>query len=80
MAQKKIDHGTQVFKNIREVVDGNADDAESRLQNSVITVKVATDFGVIDSAKVYYIDGVIDMNGVTVEIPSGGISLIIPPG
>jgi len=75
MAQRKIDHGTQVFKNIREAVDGNADDAESRLKNSVIIIKDASDFGVIDSTKVYYIDGIIDMGSTSIEIPATGISL-----
>ena len=41
--------------------------------SSVIVVKQASDFGVIDSTKEYLIDGVIDMTGVSIEIPSGGM-------
>lgn len=44
------------------------------LDNRVI-VKTAADFGVIDSTKEYFIDGIIDMTGFTITIPSGGISL-----
>lgn len=31
--------------------------------------------GVIDSTKLYFIDGIVDCSGVSVEIPSGGISI-----
>jgi hypothetical protein len=44
--------------------------------DSLIRVKVSSDFGVIDSTKVYLIDGVIDMTGVSVEVPAGGINII----
>jgi len=44
--------------------------------NSVILVKEAGDFGVIDSTKTYFIDGIVDMTGVSIEIPVGGISII----
>jgi hypothetical protein len=46
----------------------------TNLSNQVI-VRTASDFGVIDSTKEYFIDGVIDMTGVSIEIPVGGISL-----
>lgn len=32
--------------------------------------------GTIDSTKVYLIDGIVDMSGITVSIPSGGISIV----
>lgn len=38
-----------------------------------IVVKKASDFGVIDSDKEYFLDGIIDMGGVSIEVPSGGI-------
>ena len=44
--------------------------------DSLIRVKVASDFGVIDSTKVYLIDGIVDMTGVSIEVPSGGINMI----
>ena len=43
---------------------------------SLVRVKASSDFGVIDSTKVYLIDGVIDMTGVSIEIPAGGINLV----
>jgi hypothetical protein len=42
---------------------------------SLVRVKVSSDFGVIDSTKVYLIDGVIDMTGVTITVPAGGINM-----
>ena len=43
---------------------------------SLVRVKVSSDFGVIDSTKVYLVDGIIDMTGVSVEVPAGGINLV----
>lgn len=40
-----------------------------------IYVRSSADFGTIDSTKEYFIDGVIDMTGVTIEIPAGGINI-----
>ena len=42
---------------------------------SIVTVKQASDFGAVDSAKVYVIDGIIDMGTTSIEVPSGGISI-----
>lgn len=42
---------------------------------SEIIVTQSSDFGVIDSSKSYLIDGIIDMTGVSIEVPSGGINL-----
>ena len=43
---------------------------------SLIRVKVSSDFGIIDSTKVYLIDGIVDMTGVSIEVPAGGINII----
>ena len=43
--------------------------------DSLVLVKTAADFGVVDSTKVYYIDGVIDMGSTSIEVPATGISL-----
>jgi hypothetical protein len=43
---------------------------------SSIVVRKASDFGAIDSTKVYLIDGIVDMSGVTVEVPAGGINML----
>jgi len=40
-----------------------------------VVVKQASDFGVIDSTKEYFLDGIIDFTGtgLSIEVPSGGI-------
>lgn len=43
--------------------------------DSLIIVKQASDFGVIDSTKTYYIDGIVDMGSTSIEVPATGISL-----
>ncbi len=42
----------------------------------IVRVKQASDFGVIDSTKIYVIDGIIDMGSTSIEVPSGGINII----
>lgn len=44
--------------------------------DSVVVVTKASDFGVIDSTKIYLIAGIIDMTGVSLEVPSGGMNII----
>ena len=52
---------------------------KTELLNNRINVtqdNVATTLGgVIDSTKEYFIDGSIDMSGITVNVPSGGLNL-----
>lgn len=60
---------------VRAAINANATDAESRLFNSVVIVKQASDLAVIDSTMLYFIDSVIDMAGASIEVPAGGISL-----
>ena len=43
--------------------------------NGRIIVQQASDFGVIDSTKEYFLDGMIDMGSTSIEVPSGGINL-----
>tara|TARA_R110002167_G_scaffold106599_7_gene273263 strand:+ start:8169 stop:9617 length:1449 start_codon:yes stop_codon:yes gene_type:complete len=40
-----------------------------------IVVTQASDFGVIDSTKEYFLDGVIDMGATQITVPSGGINI-----
>lgn len=47
-------------------------DEEPDLSNRIVVTQ-ASDFGVIDSTKEYFLDGIIDMGGVSIEVPSGGI-------
>ena len=44
--------------------------------NSVVYVQDASHFGVIDSTKVYIIDGVVDMGTTSVVVPPTGITLM----
>ncbi len=59
-----------------EKINSNFTELYEKSIDSAIVVKDSSDFGVVDSTKVYVIDGVVDMTGVTVEVPAGGISLI----
>lgn len=40
-----------------------------------IVVKQASDFGIIDSTKQYFLDGNIDMGSTSIEVPAGGIQI-----
>ena len=42
---------------------------------SVVPVRQASDFGTIDSTKVYIVDGIVDMGSTSIEIPSGGVTI-----
>jgi hypothetical protein len=46
------------------------------LSESLIVVKQASDFGTIDSSKVYLVDGVVDMGSTSLEVPVGGINIV----
>ena len=49
---------------------------ESLELNNRVIVKEASDLsGTLDSAKDYFIDGVIDMGGQSIEVPAGGLSI-----
>ena len=48
----------------------------AKLSETTIIVKQASDFGVIDSTKVYVIDGIIDMGATQIVVPVGGITII----
>jgi hypothetical protein len=47
--------------------------AYKRILKNEVIVRKAEDFGLIDSTKQYFIDGIIDMGATSVEIPDGGI-------
>lgn len=56
----------------------NLNDQELYTQflDNIIVVKTASQLsGTLDGTKVYYIDGVIDMTGVSVEVPLGGLTI-----
>lgn len=56
-------------------INSIAEDIAARLGDNVVVVKDVSDFGVIDSTKEYFIDGVVDTGSVSINIPSTGISL-----
>jgi len=58
---------TQTTEELQVILDNDP--------NTIITVKQASDFGTIDSTKIYVIEGVIDMGATSIEVPSGGISI-----
>jgi hypothetical protein len=68
-------NNSETHLSVRSKLNSNALDAEARLLDSVVVVKQASDFGTIDSSKVYYIDGIVDMGATSIEVPAGGISL-----
>jgi hypothetical protein len=45
------------------------------LQNLVIVNSYRDLQGPLDSAKTYFLDGIIDMKGVSIEVPAGGLTL-----
>tara|TARA_R110001632_G_scaffold190628_1_gene311286 strand:+ start:2159 stop:3550 length:1392 start_codon:yes stop_codon:yes gene_type:complete len=64
--------------NVTDIATNAADIAANKIDNRIIVRQsnIATTLGgVIDSTKVYLIDGIIDMGTVSAEVPVGGISL-----
>ena len=83
MTQSTFNNG-DTFGVARTTINGNATDAESRLnllelanEASIVVVKQASDLsGILLSNVVYYIDGIIDMGSQSIEVPAGGLSLV----
>ena len=83
MTQSTFNNG-DTFGVARTAINGNATDAESRLnllelanEASIVVVKQASDLsGILLSNVVYYIDGIIDMGSQSIEVPAGGLSLV----
>ena len=59
---------TQTGAQVQAILDNAYD--------SVVTVKQASDLATIDSTKVYVLDGAIDMGNTSIEIPSGGATIV----
>lgn len=64
------------LRDAMEKVQENTTELFGFKSEKIVRVKTSADFGVIDSTKVYVIDGIIDMTGVNVEVPVGGINII----
>lgn len=44
--------------------------------DTLVIVKTCTDLqGVLDATKMYFLDGIIDMCGISIEVPAGGLTL-----
>ena len=66
----------EAYSSVRNKINSNFNILESeRLINTVI-VNSASDFGTIDSSKVYFLDGVIDMGTTSLVVPTTGITII----
>lgn len=74
MTQQNFNNGDSLAS-VRGILNANANDAESRLLDNVVVVKQASDLLNIDSTKLYYIDGIIDMGTTQIVVPTGGISI-----
>ncbi len=83
MAKQVINNGTVTGAGTGEVLysafqktNENFTELYDFKSEKIVRVKDSSDFGVIDSTKVYVIDGIIDTTGVSIEVPSGGINII----
>lgn len=52
------------------------DYSQPKLQSTILVTQASDLAGTLDSTKVYYIDGVIDMGSQTIEVPANGLSII----
>lgn len=82
MAQQTINLGTTPndgtgtpLRDGGDIINDNFTELYNTYLDNRIVVKQASDFGTIDSSKEYFLDGVIDMGAVSIEIPSGGINI-----
>ena len=48
----------------------------NNILNNQIIVRQASDFGTIDSTKEYFIDGIVDMASISINVPAGGINIV----
>jgi len=60
---------------VKTAINTNADILDAETFTNRVIVKQSSDFGVIDSTKEYFLDGVIDMGTTSIEVPTGGISI-----
>ena len=63
-----------IINNTLAINDLTTDTTAASYTNRKI-IKVASDFGVIDPAVEYFIDGVVDMGSTSIEVPAGGINI-----
>ena len=63
--------------NVTEDITTTKNIFAKNILDNIVIVKQASDFGVIDSTKLYFLDGIINFTGtgLSIEIPVGGISI-----
>lgn len=83
MAQQIINIGAapndgtgDTIRNSFDKTNDNFNELYDFSSDNIVRVKQASDFGTVDSTKIYVIDGIVDMGSTTIEVPSGGINII----
>ena len=82
MAQEIINVGAvandrtgDTWRNAMIKVNNNSTELFNSLLSNRVIVKSSSDLaGILDSAKEYFIDGIIDMGSQSIEVPAGGLS------
>ena len=64
---------TGLWSSIAALLNGNFSSIE--LQSRVVVREASDLSGTLDSTKEYFIDGIVDMGGQSIEVPVGGITL-----
>jgi len=67
--------GISITKTNDAITIQNTVDPATGLSNRVVVTQSSDLAGTLDSTKEYFIDGVIDMTGVEVEVPVGGLNI-----
>lgn len=52
------------------------DYSQPKLQSTILVTQASDLAGTLDSTKVYYVDGVVDMGSQTIEVPANGLSIV----
>ena len=75
MALQTFNDG-EANSSVRNKINSNFNLLNSERFFNTIVVQTASDFGVIDSSKVYKLDGIIDMGSTSITVPPTGITII----
>lgn len=82
MAQQIINIGTannsgngDPLRSAFDKINDNFTELYTNYSSNIVVVNQPSDFGIIDSNKVYLINGNIDMGATSIEVPSGGITI-----
>ena len=75
MALQTFEDG-EANSSVRNKINSNFNLLEDERFLNTIVIRTASDFGTVDSTKVYRLDGVVDMGATSIEIPAGGLTII----